>query len=450
MGQPLCIQLDELDSLTVRQTDLTDAAGMNVDDIAGKLAGIVDIQPVWQPGKVRFRAGQSIGTVEVGSLRVEVRPRLAAPEAAAFIRYALGGRVDATLRATFPMGPSPGLDELLCHVLADEADRIRQAGLSRLYTRQRERLGVLRGRADFLASFPWNGERQQSLVCAYHLLTCDNIDNRLLRASLEQSSLMAITLPTRRRLLAHRRTWSHAASAIWPMREDFSEARQRYTRLTEHYRLAHNVGEIILARKRPSELFKVGTVVTSGLTLSMPALFEKFVERLVREELTPHDVTVESQHSDQGAILDGLGKVYRRIRPDLIVCRAGTPVIVVDAKYKQYWPADKPSLQPKRRISNADLYQLFFYAQRLQLKHGLAKPPAAYIVSPLPAKDERDGQPEIEDRYKQVVWRAGHECAGDVRLLDLPLTDILRVMINADDVKRQSLFTDLRQALWAT
>ena len=449
MGQPLCVQLDELETLTVNLDDVTDATGLHVDEVVLKLAGIVEIQPVWQPGKVRFHAGQAIGTVEIGSLRVEVRPRLAACEAAAFIRYALGGKVDATLRGTFPMGPSPGLDELLCQVLADEADRIRQIGLSRLYTQQHERFDALRGRPDFLASFPWDKKRQQSVVCSYHLLTCDNLDNRLLRASLEQSSLLEVTPRTRGRLLAHRRTWSHAAAVTRPTRVDFNEARQRYTRLTEHYRLAHNVGEIIWARRRPAKLFEIGTITTSGLILSMPTLFEKFVERLVREELASHDTTVESQHSDQGAILDGCGKVYRRVRPDLVVYRRDKPIIVVDAKYKQYWPADTSSLRPKRRISNADLYQLFFYAQRLQLKYDLAKPPAAFIVSPLPAQDERNGQSEIDGRYKRVVWRAGHECAGDVRLLNLPLTDILRSMINPDS-KLESLLADLRQAFWAT
>jgi len=449
MGQPLRIQLDELAAATVDLDDVTDAAGLSVEEVASRLAGIVEVQPVWQPGKVRFHAGQSIGAVEVGALRIEVRPRLAAPEMAAFIRYALGGKVDATLRATFPTGPSLGLDELLCQVLADEADRIRQIGLSRQYMQQRECLRALRGRLDFLASFPWDNKRQQSLVCSYHLLTCDNLDNRLMRASLEQSSLLEVTPRTRGRLLAHRRIWTHAASATHPVRQDFAEARQRYTRLTENYRLAHNVGEIIVAKRRPTGLFEVGTVTTSGFMLSMPVLFEKFVERIMREELAPQDITVESQHPDQGALLDGLGKLYRRVRPDLVLYRQDKPILVVDAKYKEYWPADGPSLRPKRRISNADLYQLFFYAQRLQLRHGLSSPPAACIISPLPAADERGIQVEIEDRYRRVVWRAGHECAGDVRLLNLPLTDILRSMTGFGK-ERECLLVDVQQALWTS
>lgn len=445
MGTPLCIQLRELETAITDLDAVADAAGFPLGSVASHLAGMVSVDPLWQPGKVRFRAGQSIGVVQVGSLRVEVRPRLAAQEAAAFIRYALGGTVDATLRASFPMGPSPGLDELIAHVLADEADRIWQVGLSRLYRQRCERLPVLRGRPDFLASFPWDSTRQESIVCSYHLLTCDNLDNRLMRASLEQASMLEVTPRTRARLLAHRRKWTHAAAPVHPEPEDFAEARRRYTRLTEHYRLAHNLGETILARKRPATLFESGSVATSGLVLSMPMLFEKFVERLIRDELVPKGVAVESQRPDHGALLDGDGRPYRRVRPDVVLYRQSEPILVVDAKYKEYWPADPSSLRPTRRVSNADLYQLFFYALRLQLKHGLAAPPAACIISPLPAEDERGTQREIGDRYRRVLWRAGRECAGHVRLINLPMTDILRAMIRGE-ADGEGILADLRSS----
>ena len=393
-----CIRLRELETVEVDRGGVADAAGMPVDDLASDLRGIVRLEPAWQHGKVRFRARQSIGAVQVGSLRVEVLPRLAAREAAAFIRYALGGKVDPTLRASFPMGPSPGLDELVAHVLADEAERIWQVGLSRLYAQRHEPLRVLRGRPDFLASFPWDRKRQDSVVCSYHLLTCDNLDNRLMRAGLEHACLLEITPRTRARLLAHRRRWTYAAAAMHPEAEHFAEARRRYTRLSEHYGLAHSLSEIILARKRPATLFQSGSVVSSGMVLSMPLLFEKFVERLMRDELVADDVRVESQRPDQRALLDGEGRLYSRVRPDLVLYREDKPILVVDAKYKEYWPAAPSSLEPAHRVQNADLYQLFFYALRLQLRYGLEAPPAACIVSPLPAENERGGRHEIGSR----------------------------------------------------
>lgn len=448
-ARSLRVQLGENEAITLDIEALVSAAGAQIDEVAPKLAGLVDLRPVWQPGNVCIRAGQTIGTIETGQLRLEVRPRLAAREAAALVRYAWGGKVDATLRGSFPMGQAPGLDELLCHILADECDQLRRVGLSRLYRKQCERLEAIRGRADFLNSFPWDKERQQSVACVYHLLTCDNLDNRLVRAALEHSTLLQSSPRTRSRLLAHRRTWSSAAEPMRPARDDYAEARRRYNRLTQHYRLAHNIGELISSRKRPTELFEVGLAATSGLMISMPLLFEKFVERLVVEELAPPGVTVVPQQPDQGAILDGVGKAYRRVRPDLVLYRKGRPIAVVDAKYKEYWSAEEPSLRPKKRISNADLYQLFFYAQRLQLKHHLPAPPAAYIVSPLPAEDERGKQHEVGVRYRRIVWRAGHECAGDVRLINLPLTTLLRSMMGKNP-NVQSLLAPLREALAAT
>lgn len=426
------IILKELGYDTVEVEAALRATAMTIEELAYALRPIAKIEPDWKPGHVRVSAGQVIGSVQVGGLRVEVRPRLAAREAVTMIRYALGGKVDSTLHATFPTGASVGLDELICHVLADEADRIRQAGLSRKYEKQHERLSVLRGRPDFVSSFPWDGERAGSLVCSFHLLTCDNLDNQLLRAALEQSCLLDISQRTRSRLLAHRRVWTSAAASIWPTHEHFSGARSRYTRLSEHYRLVHNLAELITFRRRPKDLFEVGDAAMGGLTLSMPMLFEKFVERLMNDLFSRTGISVAAQRPDQGALLDDVGSVYRRVRPDLVLSQGGKPVMVIDAKYKEYWPAEDGGA-PSRRVSNADIYQLFFYAQRLQLRHSLPKPPAACIISPLPAEDERDGLTEIAGRYRRIVWRAGHELAGDVRLLNLPLTSILRSMVERKD-----------------
>lgn len=214
---------------------------------------------------------------------------------------------------------------------------------------------------------------------------------------------------------------------IRPSSGDFTRARSRYTRLSEHYRLAHNLSELITMRRRPAELFGEGDVATKGLILEMPFLFERFVERLVDDWARPVGLRVAPQQPDRGALLDARGEIYRRVQPDLVLYRQDRPTVVIDAKYKDYWRSKEPSGVPDRRISNADLYQLFFYAQRLQLKHGLPAPPAAFIVAPRPALDECEGR-EIEERYLSVAWRAGREQAGEVRLINLPLTDILRSM----------------------
>lgn len=109
-----------------------------------------------------------------------------------------------------------------------------------------------------------------------------------------------------------------------------------------------------------------------------------------------------------------------------MVYRRDVPIAVIDAKYEELWQATDDGT-PVRRIANDDLYQLFFYAQRLQLRHRLVSPPTAVNVCPLPGDYEREAD-AIGDRFTRVTRRAGSEVACSIELLMLPLTLTLRQM----------------------
>ena len=421
------LQLVERGSEELGRATLTSAADVGIDELAGHFKVLVEIRPSFADGKVALTAGTRIGSLQVGGLRIDVRPRMAAQHLTTMIRYALGGGVNWVGRSAIPPGRI-GLDELICLILAEEVEAVRKIGLSRQYVNRQERLRVLRGRPDFVNSFPWNPKGMATIGCRFHELTYDNLDNQLLRATLERATLMHIRPATRKRLLKQRDLWSRITSVHDVAPIEFSLARSSYTRLNEHYRLAHALGEIILARRRPDSIFEEGATATSGLTLSMPHLFERFLERLLRDQLAGTGVEVRAQRSDSCALLDRDDRRYGAVRPDLVLYRDGAPIAVVDAKYKDYWEARAGSLSPERKVSNADLYQMFFYAQRLQLQHGLPDTPAAVIVSPIPSAHERAERSPIDARYRTIKWQAGQELPGVVQLELLPLTDILTAL----------------------
>lgn len=100
----------------------------------------------------------------------------------------------------------------------------------------------------------------------------------------------------------------------------------------------------------------------------------------------------------------------------------------MDAKYKTYWKANQDGSGPDRKISNKDLYQLFFYQQRLQRKGNLSSLPIALIASPLPDSDEREDRTVISERFRRIIWRAGPERDDDIRLVFIPITQFLRLL----------------------
>jgi 5-methylcytosine-specific restriction enzyme subunit McrC len=100
-----------------------------------------------------------------------------------------------------------------------------------------------------------------------------------------------------------------------------------------------------------------GGVLLNGFLLDMPKLFEDFVTVALREALVAEfggRVDGQDRH-----YLDQAAKVV--LRPDIVWKVCGSPVAVIDAKYK----AEKPAGYP-----NADLYQLLAYCTVLGLREG--------------------------------------------------------------------------------
>jgi 5-methylcytosine-specific restriction enzyme subunit McrC len=442
MADVIRIAVAERDTGEHLVSDLCRASGLAIEKLGERLAPLAQLQPSWAEGRVTCRASGVVGSIQIGGLRVDVLPRLAAPELATLIRYALGGAPDTTGRSAIAAARI-SLDELLCRVFSEELTALRQRGFSRRYVERRERLPILRGRPDFLASFPWNDAGMATVACRYHELSCDNLDNQILRAALERVWTLEVTPATRRGLSEHRHAWAEIARLRNISSEDVAAAARSYTRLSEHYRLAHRLAELILLRRLPGAVFDSSETPTGCLRLDMALLYEMFIARLVASVARRRGWKVRSQETDSGALRDLEGSLYSRVRPDVTIYAGERPVCVIDAKYKEYWRA-RASGSPEDRVTNADLYQLFFYSQRAQQRYGLQSPLPALIVSPLPAEDERSVA-VIADRFKTVRCGAGG-VPCEVRLVLLPLTDILRRMAGGEPAEVAA--RSMADALW--
>ncbi len=127
------------------------------------------------------------------------------------------------------------------------------------------------------------------------------------------------------------------------------------TRLNARYHTALRLAELVI--RATSVERGTGGVTVNGFLLDMPKLFEDFVTVALRESLVAaYGGRVDDQDLHH---FDEAGQVL--LRPDLVWKLLGTPLAVVDAKYK----AEKPAGYP-----NADLYQLLAYCMVLGLDRG--------------------------------------------------------------------------------
>ncbi|MBM4300236.1 MAG: hypothetical protein FJ121_01715 [Deltaproteobacteria bacterium] len=427
------IDLAEYGEITIPAADLSFLSEQKFQTVCETLSSLVNISFGWGGGHLSIKAGSNVGVIQTHGLRVQVRPALSVKEMVVLIRYALSGKVPLQhLRSFADVDWGTGFEDVLCMMLCEESREILRIGLSCRYEERREPLTFLRGRPLWEKNFPWRGGKTRELTCRYHRLTYDNIDNRLLLVGLRSAGHLATSEAVKRKVFQFVKTIGDLASETTPEPGQFDQAEQRYNRLTEHYRAAHGLCRMLIYSLRPESLYESGKHQIFGIVLDMAWLFEKFIEQLMAETLKPAGFNIESQAPDRKALLDAEGYPYVSVRPDLIISQSRTVCGVIDAKYKRYWPTATNSFAPMRKIANEDIYQLFFYQQRLQRKFNLPTPPVAVIAAPLPEEDERGDQAVIAERFKRVVWQAGAEKAGDVRLILIPMTKFLRLIIQRE------------------
>jgi 5-methylcytosine-specific restriction enzyme subunit McrC len=224
------------------------------------------------------------------------------------------------------------------------------------------------------------------IPCRYEEHTADLDDNRILLWTLHQvrrqvlrREKVRIELDRARRTLAGTITLEQCSP---------SECVNRlYHRLNADYAPMHGLCRFVLEQTGPG--IQSGDREFIPFELNMPQLFETFVAEWLRANALP-GMTVRCQHNAQ---LDA--NFEMKIHVDIVLCEEHSqrPVAVLDTKYKA-------SEQP----SEADLYQIAFYARELQVDRAMLVYPSAESEKPsgqiaaLAGEDKRSQQEAYRPR----------------------------------------------------
>jgi 5-methylcytosine-specific restriction enzyme subunit McrC len=428
MKATIKLELEEYEKKVISYKQLPLSENKDLQWFSEQFSPLITITPDINNQCV-LQAGSRVGVIESGDLRVQVCPRLSADEFCTLLRYVLSGHVPPEhYRSSSNITWGIGFEDALCMILCDEITEILRIGLSRRYEECQESLRLLRGRPVWERNFPWFGAKSREIICRYQQLTYDNLDNRILLAGLKCAAMLSQHKDVKAPILQHLKTFRELASETVVEPYHFVNAQNSYNRLNEHYYIVHNLCKMLAFGLRHESIFDAGQEIVSGIVLDMADMFEQFVEKIMEDLLVVRGFSIHSQTTDNKALIDDDGKTYSSIRPDLEMWKDGKICGVMDAKYKQYWRANSVDYRPVQKISNEDLYQLFFYQQRMQRKHSLLFPLPAFIISPLPEEDERKDSPCISKRFRRIQWRAGSEKDGDVQLILLPMTRCLRLL----------------------
>jgi 5-methylcytosine-specific restriction enzyme subunit McrC len=242
-------------------------------------------------------------------------------------------------------------------------DRARE-GLYRGYIDEADELPYVRGHFDVVRTMLNSGRGIPRIPCRYQDHTADLEDNRILLWTLHQVRRQAlrrdkvrIELDRARRALVGTITLEQCSPSVCVNRF--------YHRLNDDYASLHGLCRFILEQTGPG--IQLGDRAFIPFELNMPQLFESFVAEWLRANASP-GTTVRCQHH---AHLDA--NFEMKINIDVVICdeRSQRPIVVLDTKYKT-------NEQP----SEADIYQIAFYARELNVDRAMLVYPSA-LTSPL-------------------------------------------------------------------
>lgn len=346
-ADPLHLTVDETGPGVVRE--------LTGDQLAALLGvpGLVRLSPA-TGGRWRLTGNQKAGLIRLrtpsgGAIQLHLRPKLPVRNLLFLLCYA---PADPWLRDTVEAAEADDLLPALADLLARVTRRTLDAGVLHGYRTVEEELPLIRGRIRTADQLRRVG-LPLPIAVRYDDHTPDIAENRILLAALHRAAHLPQLPPhtgLALRHLAQHLTGVHLLPPGTPL------PRWTPNRLNSRYAPALRLAELLLSGRSVRPTGQLPTAA-DGFVLDMPAVFERFLTLALTDALARRGVRCAAQ--EQHHRLDQAGHV--RLRPDLVLYRAGRTVSVVDAKYAaRHFPAPPTE----------HLYQLLGYCTALGLTDG--------------------------------------------------------------------------------
>lgn len=373
---------------------------------------------------VRRSRRLTVGRFTVGTYDVVVAPPFHPRVFVQFLLYAL--RIDLSRYAS---EPTSGVDventrgdiflALMAALLVAEVEGLLHGHVSKSYVRADRRVKSLQGSVRWDRNF--GRHPTAGWECTVHEQVTDDALNQLILAGLSVAVELLSGTKWSSAATTQLSIWRQLARATAPSPIAFENAARRLSRLTEHYRPALALSRALTLGLAPADLVNDGATGLNNLEFPLPSLYENFLLRLLTPCAARLGLELDFKHRYFEALTDADGTTYRRVEPDIVVLKGGKPVGVIDAKFKPRHVSSAPedAALPEARVTNEDLYQLFFYQSRLQSIGQLPHLPRAVILAPL-----FGDQASSSIAKRTVMWNdrgAGRVDAPSLRVIPVPI-----------------------------
>lgn len=385
---PLVVELEEWDRVGPehdrRLAGVSIVGNPKAERIAQALGGRMQIRQ--RHDGLEVATTSFVGVVEVGPLRIVVRPKLPASPLACLLRYAYGLRDLATLDATQVSTLRHELHDLLVAMLATEAEELLHRGLARRYVAVAAKLDSPRGRLLVADLARAGGLREPRLPCLHFERRADWPLNRVLHAGLASASTMTADSGLRRRVHRLMDLFGDVTPSAGLKLADVELAQRGLTRLTAAYGPALTIVHLLQAMRGADLQMADRGSAMPGFLFDMNRFFQRLLPRFLHDNLTTARIADEWGIRHVFAYAPGANPKHRNApapRPDFALFQGHAPHAFLDAKYRDIWA---------RGLPPEWLYQLSIYA--------LSSPARTSVVLyASTSADARDEKIEIREPF---------------------------------------------------
>lgn len=342
-----------------RLAGLSLAGDVPAQHVAEALRGRLDIREGYKGLEVSSTS--FVGRVDVGPLRIAIRPKLPAAPLTRLLRYAYGLRdLGMPLSETRVPVARHGLQDLLVALLAAEAEELLHRGLTRHYVPLGGALESPRGRILVQELANRGGVREARLPCRYVERRVDWYLNQVLRAGLDLAGRITVDPELRRRAYRLSAGFGDVASKAGLNVRDIDDVEQGLTRLTTVYGPALAVIRLLLDAQGLAFEQTSQPQRTPGFLFDMNLFFQRLLSRFLHDNLSVGQ-RIEDERPVYGVLAyapdaNPKGRSAPGVRPDYALFKGGSLARFLDAKYRDVWNRGCPAEW---------LYQLSLYALAL-------------------------------------------------------------------------------------
>ncbi len=320
-----------------------------------RLARSVTIAPAFDgSGRFTLTPGSEVGALNLGTLSIEIRPKLPIDRLLFLLSYAMErGR---WRDVPFDFGERRSLLEAIVPGFVAQVRRALARGVLQGYRVEEEALPTIRGRLRFDDQLRKRYGRFPPAEVRYDDFTEDIDENRLLKAAIARLGRLRLRSATTRRSL---RVFDETLGSVRLIEYDPRQLPEiTWTRLNDRYRPAVELARLIL--RATSFDLAHGGVRSSAFLIDMNAVFEDFVVTALCEELRLSERAFPQGNRGHWLRLDAAGRI--NLKPDISCWDGPRCRFVGDIKYKKI-KADG--------VLHPDLYQLLAYTIAAGLPGGL-------------------------------------------------------------------------------